>query len=481
MAPKLRLPRRTMTLAFDLFAHARGSVVAPAGCGKTQAIVDALKTYDGLPVLILTHTNAGVGALRERLKAAAIPKSRIRLATLDGWAMRLVASFPGLSGVVLDKAGTIDYPAIRRGALKILGSNGLDAPLKASYARLIVDEHQDCSIDQHALTVALAGRLPTVVLGDPLQRIFDFKPGELPDWDGVVATDFPVVATFSTPWRWNNAGEPDFGAWVLDARTRLLAGGSLDLSSAPPNVKWVKKGSDAAGIPLVQRGAVAAVKPGPKEGLLVIGDSRSRDSRSKFARGAAGMNVVEPVDMGEMIDAAGAIERSEGVKRLGATLNFAKATMTGVDIEAMATRLTSLAKGSARSPATVGETACLATLADDGYAAMATVLEALPQENRRVFRRQMHAGMIEALKRAAARPGLGLAEAAVAVREQYRAVGRALPTRAVGSTLLLKGLEAEHAVILDADAMNPRHLYVALSRASRSVTVISSAQILTPK
>lgn len=454
--------------------------MAPAGCGKTQTIVDALKTYDGLPVLILTHTNAGVGALRERLKAAAIPKSRIRLATLDGWAMRLVASFPAMSGVVLDRTGAINYPAIRRGALKVLSSDGLDGPIRASYARLIVDEHQDCSNDQHALTVALANRLPTVVLGDPLQRIFDFKPGELPDWDRAVVSDFPVVATFSTPWRWDNAGEPDFGKWVLDARTRLLAGGPLDLSSAPPNVRWVKKGADPTSITLVQRGAVAAIKPGPKEGLLVIGDSFSRASRSKFARGAAGMTVVEPVDLGDMIEAAGAIERAAGVERLGATLNFAKATMTGVDIASMATRLTSLAKGSARSPATNAEAACLATMADDGYAAMAAVLETLPQEGRRIFRRQMHAGMVESLKRAAARPGLGLSEAAAAVREQYRALGRALPTRAVGSTLLLKGLEAEHAVILDADAMNPRHLYVALSRASRSVTVISSAQVLKP-
>lgn len=92
----------------------------------------------------------------------------------------------------------------------------------------------------------------------------------------------------------------------------------------------------------------------------------------------------------------------------------------------------------------------------------------------------MHSAMVEALRRAELR-GQGLLDAAVSVREQHRAVGRQMPRRAVGSTLLLKGLEADHAVILDADEMNARHLYVALSRASRSLTIISGTQTIVPK
>lgn len=474
-----RQGKRITTLAFDLFGHERGLVVAPAGCGKTQTIVEALKGHEGRPVLILTHTNAGVGALRERLKKAAVPKARFRLATIDGWAMRLVGAFPGLAGMTLTGT-TIDYPGVRRAALRVLQGNGLDAPLRASYARLVVDEHQDCSVDQHALTVALARRLPTSILGDPLQRIFDFRAGDLPDWSTVVERDFPVVTTFTTPWRWDNAGEAVFGRWVLDARIPLLAGGSLDLSAAPANVRWIQKGTDPASVGQAQRTAMANVRARSGESVLVIGDSRRREARSEFARATGGMTVVEPVDLGDMIDAAVAVEAASGVSRLGKTLAFAKVTMTGVDVAQIAARMKSLDQGTARTPATTGEQACMACVADDGYGMMARVLEALPMDGCRVFRRQLHAAMIEALKRAAARPGLSLQDAAVAIREQHRAIGRSLPTRAVGSTLLLKGLEAEHAVILDADAMNPRHLYVALSRASKTVTVISASKILTP-
>lgn len=52
----------------DLLAIDRGTVTAPAGCGKTQLIADALTRHSGSkPILVLTHTNAGVAALRERL------------------------------------------------------------------------------------------------------------------------------------------------------------------------------------------------------------------------------------------------------------------------------------------------------------------------------------------------------------------------------------------------------------------------------
>lgn len=476
MSPR---PPRMTTLAFDLFERERGLVVAPAGCGKTQTIVDALTTHEGPPVLVLTHTNAGVGALRERLKKAGVPKTRFRLATIDGWAMRLVGAFPALSGLSLTGTG-IDYPALRQAALRALQGNGLNASIRASYARLVVDEHQDCSVGQHDLVVALARRLPTTILGDPLQRIFDFRVGDLPDWTAVVERDFPVLTTFNTPWRWNNVGEAAFGRWVLDARVPLLADAPLDLSTAPMNVRWVRKGTDAASIGQVQRTATANVRPKIGEGILVIGDSKRRESRSDFARVNGGMTVVEPVDLGDMIDAATEIEAANGVSRLSKTLAFAKITMTGVDVSQIAARLESLKRGTARTPATAGETACLACVADDGFGKMAAVLESLSLDGCRTFRHQLHSALVQALKRAAARPGLSLQDAAVAVREQHRAMGRSLPTRAVGSTLLLKGLEAEHAVILDADAMNARHLYVALSRASKTVTVISASRILRP-
>ncbi len=69
-------------------------------------------------------------------------------------------------------------------------------------------------------------------------------------------------------------------------------------------------------------------------------------------------------------------------------------------------------------------------------------------------------------------------EAAVYMREQNRLQGRPLPRRAVGSTLLLKGLESDVVVILNGDDLDARNLYVAMTRGSKHVVVCSRSPIL---
>ena len=65
-------------------------------------------------------------------------------------------------------------------------------------------------------------------------------------------------------------------------------------------------------------------------------------------------------------------------------------------------------------------------------------------------------------------------------REQSRVLGRPPPQRAVGSTLLLKGLEAEVVVILDAGSLNSRNLYVAMTRGSKRLMACAHNAVLKP-
>jgi DNA helicase-2/ATP-dependent DNA helicase PcrA len=464
--------------SFRLFDYDRGSVVAPAGCGKTQAIVDALMAHEGAAALILTHTNAGVAALKARLGKAQVPGQRFRLSTIDGWAMRLVRTFPRLSAITIPDVGRIDYPAIQRAALRVVAGGALDAPLQATYSRLVVDEYQDCSKDQHAIILSLAERLKTCVLGDPLQRIFDFRPSEHPNWEEDVESAFTQVGTFDVPWRWENAGQRSFGEWVLSVRPALLSGAAIDLRRAPANVTWVHLPADPGALQVAQSRAVSAIRTAAGQGVLIVGDSRNPRSRSDFARKTPGLNVVEPVDLGDLVEAAAVIQDCASLDRLRATLEFAALVMTEVDIAGLGQRLNSLHAGRARNPADAVETACLRFAHDDGFATVNEVLRALAASSRRTFRHHLLSAMFDALTRVIKKPGLSLVDAAVAAREQGRVVGRALPRRAVGSTLLLKGLEAEHAVILNADQMNARHFYVAISRASHSLTIFSNSPVV---
>ena len=48
----------------------------------------------------------------------------------------------------------------------------------------------------------------------------------------------------------------------------------------------------------------------------------------------------------------------------------------------------------------------------------------------------------------------------------------------IGTTLLVKGLEFDHAIVLDAASLTRKELYVALTRGARSVTIISSSRFV---
>ncbi len=147
--------------------------------------------------------------------------------------MRLVAMFPQRSAVasavlLLQNPGA-DYPAIRMAARHLLQSGHLNEVLAASYAHLIVDEYRDCNLVQHDLVTALSVVLPTCVLGDPMQAIFGFRGNQLVDWNTHVLPHFPAIGELNQPWRWTNAGKPEFGQWLLECRRILTAGGGIDL------------------------------------------------------------------------------------------------------------------------------------------------------------------------------------------------------------------------------------------------------------
>jgi UvrD-like helicase C-terminal domain len=70
-------------------------------------------------------------------------------------------------------------------------------------------------------------------------------------------------------------------------------------------------------------------------------------------------------------------------------------------------------------------------------------------------------------------------EALGRIRDGLRHSGRRPTNRVVSRTVLVKGLEYDHVVIGNADIMaDCRNLYVALTRARYSVTVISGSPVV---
>jgi DNA helicase-2/ATP-dependent DNA helicase PcrA len=66
------------------------------------------------------------------------------------------------------------------------------------------------------------------------------------------------------------------------------------------------------------------------------------------------------------------------------------------------------------------------------------------------------------------------------IRESARRAGRRLPRRLVSRTVLIKGLEFDHVLLPNVDDFDgAKDLYVALTRASKSLLVLSRSRRIT--
>lgn len=468
----------------DLFVGARGSITAPAGCGKTQLIADTLALHQGpRPILVLTHTNAGVAALKARMQKAQVPNANYRATTLDGFAIRLIRSFPMRSGHnphILELADrNNDYPAIRDAAWRLMQAGHLNEVMRATYSHIIVDEYQDCNIPQHLLISAASEILPTCVLGDPMQAIFGFGNNALVNWPVDVESRFPAIGRLEQPWRWIRVGAVELGRWLLAAREQLRAGESISLIGAPAAVHWVQLNPGNFQEAERQRVAAAGTAVPRDQTVLIIGKATSPQTRHLLTSQTPGATVVEAVDLMDLVNfAQGFIPAAaDSLTRLGA---FATSIMTGVGQAQLIARVQSIRNGRNNNPPTAIEAIAVAYANAPTLTGAAELLHAFSeQRGTRVYRPEVLRCCLTAMGMAA-NGAVALYDAVIQVRERNRHFGRPLSKRSVGSTLLLKGLEADVAVILHPELMTAQNLYVALTRGARQVLVCSTSSILRP-
>lgn len=474
-----------MPLELDLFATAKGSVTAPAGCGKTQLIADTVFEHKGSkPILILTHTNAGVATLRARLGAMKASSGTYRVMTLDGFAMRLIKKFPLRSGhnpLILELQDRVnDYRAIRDAAVALTQSGHLKDVLPATYSNLLVDEYQDCNLQQHAMISALSEVIPTCVLGDHMQAIFDLDDNNLVDWDIHVRQQFPEIGQLSVPRRWERLGMHELGTWLLKVRELLKDGQDIDLREAPRGVEWIPL-DEHPNAQRQQRINAAAKKPAyNKNGtVIIVCDSEIVATRTSVSRCVYGSSVVEAVDLPDLVEFSRGfdITSDDAANRL---VSFAGELMTQVSAAQLCRRVRTILRNKSRSDQTPAESAAVALARSRTWADAFNLLDVLSSQYKaQIYRPEMYRFLRRALTLAAAGAHT-LHEAVLVEREKYRHVGRPLARKSVGSTLLVKGLEADLAVILWPEKMTAQHLYVAMTRGARQLVICSKTPVLQP-
>lgn len=390
--------------------------------------------------------------------------------------MRYAAAYPALSGLANAKPRTgPEWVAVYRSACALLGKPLIQQVLLSSYQGVYVDEYQDCTEDQHLLILAIAAHLPTRILGDPLQAIFGFGPDRLVAWTAV-QRDFPeTLPPLATPHRWVGRNE-ELGRWLLRIRPELERTSKVDLTGAP--VTWHQYAPARAHLALAECQRIAT----SVEGTVAVIHKWPNQSE-KFAQQTRGrFSCLEPIDLEDLFKAAKKIEDTQGVARVEAVVDFATLCMSNVSSE-LGTVIKVATQGSApRSKAYKHQHQldALRLVSTNQLSAVAAALNAISAaEGITVYRRELLRSMINAVQGVASGEAASLTEAAWETRNRLRHAGRTLGRLVAGRTVLVKGLEFDHAILIDPDQFARKEdLYVALTRGARSLTVFSSSRQL---
>jgi AAA domain len=460
----------------------KGYVIAPAGYGKTHLIALAVRASSGRQ-LILTHTFAGVNSIKTKMTALGVPASKYQLDTIAGWSLRLCLAYPKTSGWKTENPTSKQWNKLYECCAGLLGKKFIRHVVAATYIGVYVDEYQDCSDLQHALVYALAEFLPSRILGDPMQAIFDFDEGKPVNWHASVYPSFGCLGQLETPWRWEKAGEPKLGTWLKEARKKLEQGQKIDLLDwLPPCV--IRVCTDPEYLASKQYSTLCNLL-GHNESVIALhgGDQRSKNKTHVLARTMAGrFSSIEEVEGKALLSF---------VKKFGAAktvqagfllaLEFAKKCFTGVgDVLTAGTKRGEVAKQNK------GTNYPLVLHAANTYLnkpisthlkSFFLALKANPETS--TFRRDLLYRFLNVLKIHIDGEGATLSEAASLYQREMRHTGRPISHRKlIGTTLLVKGLEYDHAVILNADALDAKDLYVAMTRGSKSLTIIGTSRHL---
>lgn len=460
----------------QMLATRKGAIEAPAGTGKTEQIALVAATLPGR-WLVLTHTVAGVDAIRKRLKKYSVPDAKAQVETISAWSHRWARAFPENSHLSTKwTAKENDWSTVQRAAADLVESGAVQSVLAASYDGVLVDEYQDCAESQHRLICALSRMMRCYVFGDPLQAIFGFtRTDRVVDWHTRTLPEFPLAGRLATPHRWNAVDNGELGAWLLSARPGIQAG-TIDLTNVPESVEWVQC---EAGQPVTDLGKFCFVRSQqPGQTMAVLDSSFDAVRRAKLAKTIGG-TTVEPVSGRCERDFYESVRNSGGIQRVAAVLDFASSAFAGAAAASKRKRVESLLAnpGRQRIPASPAEIALCAMARDISFRHVVDALQCIEHEGGvTVTRPELVYGIKASLRLCVENPGLSLEDATWQVANARRERGRIVRNRSVGSTLLVKGLEFDHVVITPDACRTKLEWYVALTRATRSVRVLSPHQ-----
>lgn len=473
-------------------------LIAPAGYGKTYSVAECLRhTRDDQKQLILTHTHAGIAAIKEKVREMGVESCKYHIETITSFAQKYVLAFcdpdeippqeeDGYFGVIVEKA------------VGLFSLDSVKGIVKCSYDGLFVDEYQDCSKTQHRIIMLLAEVLPTRVLGDGMQGIFGFKDA-LVDFESDLE-DFQYRETLTTPWRWRKEGNKEaLGESLKGIRAILESDNKVVDLSAYPGITYQKINEGEFYDPKSRynndlRQLVTNIKGVPEhESLLIIvpNDNRSSNVSSRSLLKARidnmrQLTLLEAIDDDDYyevcrsIDALIELEGNEAqkIRVLRARVLLKLFNKTGINTWFREDALVVKEEPNVEKYHRLIKYIDVFTREPSLQTVYWVILFLKKVLRLKTTRWELLDGVLHAIKTAMEEQTTAY-ESMVQQKNRVRRVGRKIHGKCLGTTLLTKGLEFDTVAVLNAHLFNcHKHFYVAITRACKKLVVFSEKPVL---
>ncbi|MEO6135772.1 MAG: UvrD-helicase domain-containing protein [Ginsengibacter sp.] len=465
----------------------KSMLIAPAGFGKTHTIAECLKTTkNNEKQLILTHTHAGVASIKEKIKKEGIPNSSFEVETITSFAQKYVLAFYTGNDLPSQDDSKLYYPFIIEKANALFKLKPIRQIISNTYNGLFVDEYQDCMVTQHNLVLSLSELFPTHIIGDFLQGIFGFNGEQLVDLNDELAMKGFIDSKYELdkPQRWLNDNNALLGADLKIIREDLINNNEIDLKKYPSIELKLITELDLYN-PMTDYCRQIRNLLREKNVLLLHPDSTSIYPRLKIIKTFNnGFTLVESIDDKDfyILSKEADLLTKENVRTDLIGLCYKLFNKTGIDNWFNGTGLKNKTKTEDKVKSLPLEIQI--RLLENGFSflnfsQLLKNIKGLPEV--KCYRKELFITFCKALEDAEIQ-NISVLEAMNDKRNMIRRIGRKIYGRCIGTTLLTKGLEFDTVAILNAQKFKcPKHLYVAMTRASKRLIVFTNNSIETVK
>lgn len=468
-------------------------MIAPAGHGKTFCISECVKIIgEGGCVLILTHTHAGIASIKSKMSKANVPSKYYHIETIMGFIQHYVTSLFGADALPEINDNSY-YNTLLQIGKNIFSSNLVKTILFNSYKCLFVDEYQDCSLEQNDIILEISEILPAHLFGDEMQGIFSFN-GQIPVSFKDDLPSFNQYRLLTIPWRWkSNGNNEQLGYEILKCRKSLESNPSeINIHNNPQSSFYVLLLDDRQKDYFQTVGKYIRSLPG--NSILVIvpsGKDYGTISERVTIRNRLGLKysfqLIEALDDNKFYSCAKSADtlireikdKHKPIKQIAKLLE--SLTFTKTDINEWIT------DNKIKSKRDMDKSIIALKLQEEinrfisipsSITLLSLLIFAKVELKMQLKRENLYYTLQKVIKDSITNQTSIYTEM-VSYKNRIRRTGRTIKGKCIATTLLTKGLEFDHVVIIGANKFEDhKNFYVAISRACKSLHIFTNSMTL---